>query len=730
MSFFTSNAYASFHQHLPPKMQGLHADTSGTSSIKNLSLHKHAALSADQFADNASFVSTGSSASTLSEFDPLSPLNGFRSPRMGATAFEDDAMTAVSFKIYDQVDNEEWGEFVNCSPLNEYRTIDRASPAKPSASSPRRTNTTARTQREFVDVRRSSRAPSGDESIGGGDNEDEELIHAPPRQKYKAVLYDHGSVLTQISGGDDCRPELQRSSSALESFATAVLSHFSSFRGEKQSQPQQQHPKPSWTSRLFSGAEEVHRTASARGYDSYDVTFERGPIGLELETDWYGRQAVVKGFSSQDGPARQCGVIRIGDVLTAIDGASCLDLSFQETLAKLRQVSNRRHVLHFKSLEAAGDLSVYNSDAGILQAKKFIHEYKERFYRQPARAPNGGLIIGCVERLRGETVTAFNFHREDTGEFIMACSCVNECTGTFIFHTLQDSHLRDFKSLPQSEDSAVYLGQMVPNFLGTEFTVLDHQQKRRNELGFLLYSSNVLGRVPNFLKCVFPRQPTAADDEDDESNENSDDDGRSQSWTSSSAPFGRRSTMMDQNGSIAERYKNVKQQRQLSLVERLRAFSFDDLETSSEYTGGNISEAWRDADDHDGRSRSMRLASGAHRSASTQSLSLSPYGAIEQIDYQCDLLTFETKKPAWNDELGAWTLNFHGRVKLASKKNFLLVPEQGNSQMEGEFPDDRVFLRFGKVSKTRFSLDYQAPICPLMALAIVCSSFAHKIAVT
>ena len=90
----------------------------------------------------------------------------------------------------------------------------------------------------------------------------------------------------------------------------------------------------------------------------------------------------------------------------------------------------------------------------------------------------------------------------------------------------------------------------------------------------------------------------------------------------------------------------------------------------------------------------------------------------------------QTKKPSWNDELGAWTLNFHGRVKAASKKNFLIVPEQGNDRMEDAFGEDQVYLRFGKVTKARFTLDFRAPLSPCMALAIACSSFAHKIAVT
>ncbi|CAN0032454.1 unnamed protein product, partial [Laminaria digitata] len=41
-----------------------------------------------------------------------------------------------------------------------------------------------------------------------------------------------------------------------------------------------------------------------------------------------------------------------------------------------------------------------------------------------------------------------------------------------------------------------------------------------------------------------------------------------------------------------------------------------------------------------------------------------------------DIITFETLSPSWNEALHAWTLNFNGRVKIPSKKNFLVAPEK------------------------------------------------------
>ena len=49
------------------------------------------------------------------------------------------------------------------------------------------------------------------------------------------------------------------------------------------------------------------------------------------------------------------------------------------------------------------------------------------------------------------------------------------------------------------------------------------------------------------------------------------------------------------------------------------------------------------------------------------------YRAASRLTRIC--MCAQTKKPSWNEKLGAWTLNFSGRVKIASKKNFLITAE-------------------------------------------------------
>jgi Tub family len=71
------------------------------------------------------------------------------------------------------------------------------------------------------------------------------------------------------------------------------------------------------------------------------------------------------------------------------------------------------------------------------------------------------------------------------------------------------------------------------------------------------------------------------------------------------------------------------------------------------------------------------------------------------ITLACELLLHTQQRPTWNSQLEAWVLNFNGRVRIPSKKNFLAAPERGNLAMESEFGEGAVLLRHGKMSKAR-----------------------------
>lgn len=596
------------------------------------------------------------------------------------------AVAATSLKVA-AADSEDWGDFVTFSP-RELRA-----PAVGNHSPTRRVTTP------------SLRLLESNSNAGDNDNDDTNGRYTPIRtwSTSSASLGVRNNTPTRGAASAFSRQSFASSKSGeISGFGATLLTRLLSLGS---SSPSPRNATPT--------------LAPRRNYDSYDVTFEHGPVGLDLETDWYGRQAVVKGFRSinaagDEGPAKRCGLIRVGDVLTAINGESCLEMNFQETLEALRIAGKSRHTLHFKSLEAAGDLSVYASDKDLLQARAFINQHKQRFYRPPPPSESGAheLVNGCIERLRGEFVTALNFHREETGEFLLAASCASDGSGPFIFHTMRDSHLRTMRELPQSEDSAVYLGRLEPSFLGTEFSLFDHHtssnQNYDSELAFLVYSANVLGRVPNSLKCVVSK-PLKEEFEDELDDTNAPKPGLRQQ------PSG-----MGSDGAIFNTHA-VR-----PLTERLRSLTLDDLdERLGLAADGALS--WLDDDDVEGQARAMRVRQARMRGNRTASMGQISYGAVEQEEYQKDLLVFETKQPSWNEELGAWTLNFQGRVKVASKKNFLLVGTETDDNGDEE---EITVLRFGKVSKTRFTLDYAAPMAPIQALAVACSAFANKMAVT
>mmetsp|Transcript_973 Transcript_973/g.1495 ORF Transcript_973/g.1495 Transcript_973/m.1495 type:complete len:549 (+) Transcript_973:134-1780(+) len=86
-----------------------------------------------------------------------------------------------------------------------------------------------------------------------------------------------------------------------------------------------------------------------------------------------------------------------------------------------------------------------------------------------------------------------------------------------------------------------------------------------------------------------------------------------------------------------------------------------------------------------------------------------------------DLMTLHNKPPLWSDQLNAYTLNFYGRVKMASKKNFQLISSENS---------EHILLMFGKVDADTFTLDYRHPFSCVQAFSIALTSFDRKVAVS
>ncbi|PWA64651.1 tubby-like F-box protein 9 [Artemisia annua] len=86
------------------------------------------------------------------------------------------------------------------------------------------------------------------------------------------------------------------------------------------------------------------------------------------------------------------------------------------------------------------------------------------------------------------------------------------------------------------------------------------------------------------------------------------------------------------------------------------------------------------------------------------------------------------KAPRWHEHLQCWCLNFHGRVTVASVKNFQLVATLDQSQPGGKGDGETVLLQFGKVGDNVFTMDYRQPLSAFQAFAISLTSFGTKLA--
>lgn len=90
-------------------------------------------------------------------------------------------------------------------------------------------------------------------------------------------------------------------------------------------------------------------------------------------------------------------------------------------------------------------------------------------------------------------------------------------------------------------------------------------------------------------------------------------------------------------------------------------------------------------------------------------------------------VVMKNKAPRWHDRLQCWCLNFHGRVTVASVKNFQLVAATDSIRPEARGDDD-VLLQFGKVGNNMFTMDYRQPLSAFQAFAICLTSFGTKFA--
>ncbi|XP_066309697.1 tubby-like F-box protein 9 [Miscanthus floridulus] len=89
-------------------------------------------------------------------------------------------------------------------------------------------------------------------------------------------------------------------------------------------------------------------------------------------------------------------------------------------------------------------------------------------------------------------------------------------------------------------------------------------------------------------------------------------------------------------------------------------------------------------------------------------------------------LVLYNKAPRWHEDLQCWCLDFHGRVMVASVKNFQLIAPAGTGQPWGIQDDETVILQCGKIEDDVFTMDYRQPLSAFQAFAICLASFGSK----
>ncbi|KAL6343953.1 hypothetical protein AAG906_027726 [Vitis piasezkii] len=255
----------------------------------------------------------------------------------------------------------------------------------------------------------------------------------------------------------------------------------------------------------------------------------------------------------------------------------------------------------------------------------------------------------------------------EDGKFLLAA---RKCRRTTCTDYIISLHADDM-----SKGSSTYIGKLRSNFLGTKFTVYDGQPPHSGAKIMRNRSTRLVG-----LKQVSPRVPAG------------------------SYPVAHISYEVNVLGSRGPR--------------RMQC-SMDSIPASAIEPGGvTPTQTEIRLSNPDVFPSFSFFRSKSHRVENSLSEPLA--------DKKDGALVLKNKAPRWHEQLQCWCLNFHGRVTVASVKNFQLVasPEDGPAGQQHE----KIILQFGKVGKDLFTMDYRYPISAFQAFAICLSSFDTKIA--
>ncbi|XP_047311516.1 tubby-like F-box protein 6 isoform X2 [Impatiens glandulifera] len=253
---------------------------------------------------------------------------------------------------------------------------------------------------------------------------------------------------------------------------------------------------------------------------------------------------------------------------------------------------------------------------------------------------------------------------QDDGKFLLASRKFRHATCT--------DYMISLHSEDMSRGSSTYVGKIRTNFLGTKFTIYDGNNITPPHIGAKM-SKSCSARLVG-LKQVSPRTPPAG---------------------GGNYQVAHISYELNMLGSRGPRKMNC---------------VMDSIPASSSATAAAID--------------SLPLPFSLTKSSSMENYNYSSGGHLLGDKKP---LVLKNKSPRWHEQLQCWCLNFHGRVTVASVKNFQLVAsvDENNGPQQQQ---EEVILQFGKVGKDVFTMDYRYPISAFQAFAISLTSFDTKIA--
>ncbi|XXG76399.1 hypothetical protein AAC387_Pa08g0759 [Persea americana] len=282
----------------------------------------------------------------------------------------------------------------------------------------------------------------------------------------------------------------------------------------------------------------------------------------------------------------------------------------------------------------------------------------------------------------------------DSGKFLLAAQKIG--------HPTTSEYIISLDTKDISRKSIGYMGKLRSNFLGTKFAIYDSQppycgavtSTGRSSCRF--YSRKVSPKVPfgsydiahvayelNMLGTCGPRGP------------------RRMHCTMHSIP----SSALEPKGSVPY---------------------FSDLPPSLEDSFSGISF-----------SRSLDHIAGDLKSTDSSRFSESNRFTKVSVDVSGKEgpLILKNNTPRWHEPLQFWCLNFHGRVTVASVKNFQLIAASGGptdkagagTSQAGSSEHDKIILQFGRIGKDLFTMDYRYPLSAFQAFGICLSSFDSKL---